>query len=417
MPDLRYVIVPLIYRNLTPEESLRQTEPVLGDIVRELTINPTSSRTDGKVQQAAVERFEGEDGLDAWHKMNREFMNRDWGDGFPLVPPTKQKIEAMLRGTNLPPDYVVCDLPPGFGIATVEKIAINSVMAGAEPLHMPVIIAAVKAASQLPPTSAKGFFMSTSANGSFFVVNGPIAKELGVNAKAACLGPGRQNRVNLAIGRAYTLCLKNIGYWYPGQMDMDTIGSTRKFTPVIAENEEMSPWDPYHVDMGFKREESTVTFFGTLGELEAGDQGNTSAEGLLKNIAYTASVGHFDFPTAKRSGASATLVLLPPDVARPVGRAGFSKGGVKEFLHFHAQGSLGKMAQYMPLTDARVPAHWRWLLELSEEERLKITMPVRHSAEDYHIVVAGADRAKTLMFMCNPGRPITVGVDQFRAKP
>ena len=87
------------------------------------------------------------------------------------------------------------------------------------------------------------------------VVNGPIAKELGINARSG-LGPGRDNEANITIGRAFSLCLRNLGYWYPGQMDMDTIGTTRKFVHCIAENQDMSPWQPFHVDQGFGAEES-----------------------------------------------------------------------------------------------------------------------------------------------------------------
>ena len=106
----------------------------------------------------------------------------------------------MLTGTTLPRDEVVCLLPPGSGYATVEKIAVNAVMAGCRPEHLPVVIAGARALSMLDPQDARGFLMSTSANGPLFVVNGPIARELGINSKRAALGPGRQSRVNIVIG-------------------------------------------------------------------------------------------------------------------------------------------------------------------------------------------------------------------------
>ena len=410
MPTLKFVIVPRIYRNLTPAESLRNTEPAFEDIVSTLTGDGNGAERVSAVEIAEVERFEGDDRLDTMLRMNEEFISRDWGDGFPMLPATRATVEELLKGTSLPPDHVVCDMPPGFGIATVEKIAINAALAGAKPEHMPVIIGAVKALSQMGPHGGKSLLMSTSPQAPLLVVNGPIAGELGINARSA-LGPGLNNRVNIIIGRAFSLCLRNIGHWYPDQMDMDTIGTTRKFVHCIAENERMSPWDPFHMDKGFKLNESTVSTFITDGELDIQDQGNDTAEGLLRTIAYGSSFGTRslgDHHDAER------LILLPPDVARPVGAQGFTKRGVKEFIHTHANASLGKMIQYMPLKgEARVAAHWRWLEELTDRERLEMIMPVLESPERYDILVVGADRAKTAVMPSGPSS-VTVGVDGYR---
>ena len=410
MPALRFVIVPRIYRNLTPAESLRNTEPAIDDIVRSLTGNGESAVSAEQIPEADVERFEGGDRLDTMLRMNEEFIGRDWGDGFPLLPPTRAAVDELLKGTNLPPDHVVCDMPPGFGIATVEKIAVNSALAGARPEHMPVIIGAVQALSRMGPHGGKSLLMSTSPQAPLLIVNGPIASELGINARSA-LGPGLSNRVNITIGRAFSLCLRNIGQWYPDRMDMDTIGTTRKFVHCIAENERMSPWDPFHADKGFKASESAVSVFISDGELDIQDQGNDTAEGLLKTIAYGLSFGTRslgDNHDAER------LILLPPDVARPVGAQGFTKRGVKEFLHAHANASLGKMIQYMPLKgEARVAAQWRWLEELTERDLLDMTMPVLESPERFDVVVVGADRAKTLVMPTGPSS-VTVGIDAYR---
>lgn len=419
IPDVRYVVVPRIYRNLDPKTTVEQTEQVFDGLIHQLTTNDGDGRSAStQKRDAAVERFEGEDQLDALNVMNREFLDRDWGDGFPLKPPLRTDVERLLKGTNLPPDHVVCDLPPGYGLATVEKIAINAVMAGALPEHMPVIIAALKALSMVDPKKAKGFLMSTSSHASMLLVNGPIAKELDLNSKAACMGPGRQNRANLAIGRAYMLCLKNIGYWYPGQMDMDTIGSTRKFIVCLAENEEMSPWEPYHVEQGFKKQDSVVSLFSSKGEVDVADQGNFTAEGLLKTIAYNAVFCQWDLATLQAGDVTSweTIILMPPDVARPVGAAGFSKRGAKEFLHHHATHNLGKLMHYQPLKADTVAPQWKWLMGLPEKDRNEIVMPVRESADRYRILVVGADRAKPMVIPSMPIRPVSVNIDQYRPK-
>ena len=411
MPDLQFVLVPRIYRNLAIDECISQTELAFDDLVRVLTADVDEAAKKSAVDTTGADRFEGDDRHDAILRMNEEFIKRDWGDAFPLHPATQDAVERLLKGTNLPPDHLVCDMPPGFGLATVEKIAINAAMAGAEPEQMPVIIGAVKALSQVGEHGGKSLLMSTSPHAPILMVNGPIAKEIGINPKSG-LGPGRDNRVNITIGRAFSLCLRNIGYWYPGQMDMDTIGTTRKFVHCIAENEDMSPWGPYSADVGFDAGESTVSVFITDGELDVQDQGNTTAEGLLKTIAYGLTFGTRSL--GERHVAE-RLIFMPPDVARPVGAQGFSKRAVKEFIHHHANASLGKMIQYMPLEgEARVAANWKWLENHTEEERLNMTVPVLESADRYYIVVVGADRAKTLVMPTGPS-PATVGVDQYRA--
>ena len=409
MPDLQFVLVPRIYRNLALDECVRQTELAIDDLVRVLTHDGNGTVRTTTDETVGTYRFEGDDRYDAILRMNEEFIQRDWGDAFPLHPATAEAINELIAGTNLPREHLVCDMPPGFGLATVEKIAVNAAMAGAKPEHMPVIMAAVKALSEIGPHGGKSLLMSTSPHAPMLMVNGPIARELGINPRSG-LGPGRDNRVNITIGRAFSLCLRNLGYWYPNQMDMDTIGTTRKFVHCIAENEEMSPWDPFHVDRGFKREESTVSVFITDGELDVQDQGNTTAEGLLKTLAYGATFGTRSLGerhTAER------LIFMPPDVARPVGAQGFTKRGAKEFIHFNANASLGKMIEYMPLEgEARVAANWKWLEKLTEQERLDMTVPVLESADRYYIVVVGADRAKTLIMPSGPS-PATVGVDQY----
>ena len=407
MPDLQFVIVPRIYRNLAPELCVSQTEAVIDDIIEVLTVDKAHGRRE-RDTATTVERFEGDDRWDAILRMNEQWLMRDWGDSLILHPPTEEAVANLVAGTGLGRHDLVCDMPPGFGLATVEKIAINAAMAGAKPEQMPVIIAAVKALSEVGEHGGKSLLMSTSPHAPMLVVNGPIAKQLGINPRSG-LGPGRDNEVNITIGRAFSLCLRNLGYWYPGQMDMDTIGTTRKFVHCIGENEEMSPWQPFHVDQGFRADESAVSVFITDGELDVQDQGNTSAEGLLKTIAYGSTFGTRGLG-ARHTGER--LIFMPPDVARPVGGEGFSKQEAKQFIHFHANTSLGKQIQYMPIDDARVGKQWQWLKDRSEQERIDIEVPLLEDVDRWFIVVVGADRAKTLVMPTGEGAS-TVGIDQY----
>jgi hypothetical protein len=407
MPDLQWIVVPHIYRNLDPETCRTQTEDAIDDLISSLT-----SSIDAREQVEAVDtrRYEGEDRYDSILKMNQEFINEDLGDGLFLHPATSEAIAEMLTGTNLPPDHVVCDMPPGFGVATVEKIAINSVMAGAKPEHLPVVVAAVKALSKLGGDGGKSLLMSTSPQAPLLIVNGPVTNRLGLNPGSA-LGPGRDNLINTLIGRAFALCFRNIGHWYLNKMDMDTIGTSRKFIQCIAENEDESPWQPFSVDQGFSSDESTVSVFVTDGELDVQDQGNHTAKGLLKNLAYGSTFGTMSLQSP--NSGQQRLILMPPDVARPVGNQGFSKQGAKEFIHEHARGSVGKLMQYMPLEgEARVHDHWKWLENLTEEQLLEITVPIMNTPDDCYILVVGADRAKTAVFPSGPA-PVTEGIDQY----
>ena len=408
MPDLQFVIVPRIYRNLAPDLCISQTEAVIDDIIEVLTVDQGHTRRE-RDTATPIERFEGEDRWDAILKMNEQWLLRDWGDSLILHPPTPEAVSELIAGTGLDRDDLVCDMPPGLRTRhrredshqrrhgrsqTRTDAGHNS--RGQGPLRGRLARRQVPAHVHQPTRA-------------MLVVNGPIARELGINPRSG-LGPGRDNEVNITIGRAFSLCLRNLGYWYPGQMDMDTIGTTRKFVHCVAENEDMSPWQPFHVDQGFRADESTVSVFITDGELDVQDQGNTSAEGLLKTIAYGSTFG------TRGLGAShgaERLIFMPPDVARPVGAEGFSKQETKQFIHFHANDSLGKMIQYMPIDDARVGAQWKWLEGLTEQERLDITVPVLESVDRWYIVVVGADRAKTLVMPTGEGAS-TVAIDQYR---
>ena len=249
MKSTPFTVVPNVYNNVTVQEAVEQTDPIVDEVITLLTTQEHEDETGNTVlasTQNIYESFEGVDQFDALDKFNKVFLDNDWGDGFPLIPPTKERVTHMLSGTTMERDGLVCLLPPGSGYATVEKIAINAVMAGCKPEHLPIVMAGAKALSVLDPQDARGFLMSTSANGPLFLVNGPIAHELGINSKRATLGPGRQSRINIVIGRALILTLKNVGHWYPGHLDMDTIGTTRKFPQLIAENEDDTPWEPFH---------------------------------------------------------------------------------------------------------------------------------------------------------------------------
>ena len=181
-----------------------------------------------------------------------------WTDGLPAVPPARDKVEQFVGYTGRSPDDLIAELPPQGGRATIERIAVNAVMAGCLPEHMPVVIAAIEALSD-DRFNLRGVQCSTGIHSPLLIVNGPLAQTLNINSSYNCFGQGW--RANATIGRAVKLILVNLGGAIPGETNKATFGHPGGYTYCIAENQEASPWDPFHVDKGFAPGDSTVTVF------------------------------------------------------------------------------------------------------------------------------------------------------------
>lgn len=204
---------------------------------------------EGKIEKITIAK-------DAFAEINELFYKRGWGDGLPIVPPTVTRVREMLRGTDISPDEVISIVPPKKGQATVEKIAVNAVMAGCRPEYMPVLIAAVEAiAEQEFNLSMVG--TTTSNDCPLVIVSGPIARQLDISSGSNALGRGW--RANATIGRALHMIINNIGGSWPGVNDMSTLGHPGEFANCLAEIEEGNPWGPLHAELGFSKESNVVT--------------------------------------------------------------------------------------------------------------------------------------------------------------
>jgi hypothetical protein len=177
-------------------------------------------------------------------------------DGLPIVVPTVARVEAMLAATGLDPDVVIGEVGPSDGVATVEKVAINAVMAGCLPDVFPIVLAAVEAVCE-PAFGLASVQATTHSLGPIIIVNGPARERCGVQWGVGALGPG--HRANATIGRALRLVLLNVGGGAPGLGDMASLGSPAKFTCCLAEAEEDSPFEPLHVSRGWRPDDSVVT--------------------------------------------------------------------------------------------------------------------------------------------------------------
>jgi thiol-disulfide isomerase/thioredoxin len=261
----------------------------------------------------------GEDEMEA-------LFERGWTDGLPVVPPTERRVLAMLEGTRRAPDEVVATVPPDLVPCTVEKVAINAVMAGCRPDYLPVVIAAVEAACT-DAFNIHGLLATTMAAGPVIVVNGPIRKAIGMNAGRNVFGQG--NRANATIGRALQLVVRNVGGGRPGEVDRATFGSPGKLSFCFAEDEEGSPWGPLSTDLGARAGASTVTLFPGESPRTIVDQAARDPESLART--YAASLRALHHPKAVL--AFDCLLAVGPEHARVFAEAGWSKERLVQRLH------------------------------------------------------------------------------------
>ena len=306
---------------------------------------------------------------------NEECERRRWTDGLPLIPPTVARVERMLRGTSRLPTEVVAHLAPGFGVASIERIAINAVMAGCRPEYLPLLIAAVEAVTDRR-FNLQGIQATTNPAAPWIVVNGPIAGRLRVNSKLNCLGQG--SWANATLGRALRLVLQNIGGALPGDMDRATHGQPGKYTFCCAENEAQSPWAPLHVERGYAAGESVVTAVAAAGTHNMNSHAKDATD-LLRVIADSMT-----FPTSNDYHfAGEPWLVISPEHAQVLKRGGLSKKDVRKQLWEQSKMSARRFAA----KDYDRARHTRGgeLGEFSHDT----AVPISRTPDDVGIVVAG----------------------------
>lgn len=249
-----------------------------------------------------------------------------WSDGLPVVPPTEGRVRAMLDAVKLAPDHQIGYIPERRISITAEKVAVNAVLAGCKPEYMPVVVAAVEGICE-PEWAFHGPSTTTSGPAILLMVNGPIARKLEINSKESLFGPGW--RANLTIGRALRLVMRNVCGTLPGSLDMSTLGNPGKLSYVIAENEEESAWTPFHVDRGFRADQSAVTVMAADGPCQIFNQLSDTPEQLLLTLADNMRI------SGGVVGQTYYVVILPGEHHKIVADAGWSKRDVQNFLFQH----------------------------------------------------------------------------------
>ena len=378
--EVRYVAIPY------PAETMNrsQEDKAIDDILACLTLPLEDNEQEkGYIEPPKRSRIMTSGTLD---EIQDYFHTRGMTDGLPIIPPTEDRVEEMLQGTSLKPDVLVIKamMPEGLGV-TVEKVAVNAVMAGCEPRHMPVLLATLEAYDK---HNLNSLLRSTNAFSFMQVVNGPIRKKLDMNAGTSVLGPG--NYANAVMGRALRLFIINLGGGITGINMMAVVGNISNWPFLFPEFEEQSPWQPFSVSQGYKPEENTLTMF-TGGWAHAGNYGHVRF--TLEHVA--ADIAEFEFPMG-------AVIIISPKRAEILKAKGFTKQKIADYLVEHATKPLGEL---------RTSHYFRDTPDTESKSDSVLHQVFKPGTVD--IVIAGGN-ASPMMQAWHMYRPVTVSIDRWR---
>jgi len=333
------------------------------------------------------------------------WFDRGVTDGLPVVPPTRERVARMLAGTRREPAALLGELPPNYGPLTVEKLAINAVMAGCRPEYLPVLVAAAKCACD-PAFNLHGVATSTHFSAPLVLVNGPVRSRIGLNASFGVFGPGF--RANATIGRALRLAMINVGGARPGEISMSTFGHPGRYTYCIAEHEEASPWPPYHVSRGLAPGTSAVTLFAGEAPHGISDHASRTARSLAGSLGWSMAglwnSKHFPL-------YSHTMLVVGPEHARTFADDDWSREDLARHLHETIR------VPYRTLTPDDDHGEGTNLRYGKREPSPDDLVPKFPSVEEIHVVVAGGTAGRFSMAIPgwlgtkNGSRPVTREVD------
>jgi len=341
----------------------------------------SAAQTRSSVAPAGM--VEVDDDLDA---INRLYRERRWSDGLPVVPPTEARVARMIAGAARDRGEIVASLAPAFNAATIERIAINAVMAGCDATLMPALVAAVEAIAQ-PEFNLQAIQATTNSVAVWVLVNWPAASTLGVNGAFNCLGEGAW--ANATLGRALRLVLRNVGGALPGELDRATHGQPGRYSFCCAENEVASPWPALHVERGFAPGCSTVTVIGAEGTMNMNSHSKDARE-LVRVFAETMQHP----PSNEYTHGGEPWVIVGPEHAEILARAGWSKADVKRALWEATRMPGARMAQRD--FERAVQSRRRELGEITPDTLL----PIAPAPDGIGIVVAGGPGTHSVYVPC-----------------
>ena len=320
-------------------------------------------------------QFEFEDYF-AWLE---EAYRRNWTDGLPVVPPAPALVERMIAASGRDPREEVGEIPPRYGLATIEALAINSVLAGCLPEYFPVVLAAVECMLQ-PEFNLNGVQTTTHNNEPLVIVSGPAVERLGMNTGHGVFGNG--NRANGTIGRAIKLILWNLGGSYPGEPDKSTFAHPGKWSYCIGENREANPWEPFHFERGLAGVESAVTVFSCEAPHSILCHG-TAEEMLTTLVDSTAHLGSNNFTYQGQ-----WLLVIGREAAGVLSGAGLSKDAIRRHIWENARLPLGRLKRGGVYVEEQARQMWPDWIDVTNDDTL---VPMTPRPEDILIMVAGGE--------------------------
>ncbi|HEX5325289.1 MAG TPA: hypothetical protein VFW75_01345 [Acetobacteraceae bacterium] len=315
------------------------------------------------------------------------YYDRGWTDGLPVVPPTQAKIDAVVEALGGEPDHIECKIAPRWGALTREILAINMVMAGCKPDYAPVVRAAMLALTD-PAFNLNGVQATTHVAAPLVIVNGPIARAIGMNGGANAFGSG--NRANATIGRAIRLILLNVGGGWPGELDKSTLGHPGKYTYCVCENEAQSPFAPYHVEYGFRPDASTVFALAAEAPHCVTDHHCNDPEGILDTMCSAMST--IASNSAVLGGHCA--VVLGLEHALTIAKHGWTRADIRNYLWMYSGNrfeAISRDHRYGHVYNRNLP---KWL-KRDPDSRI----PIAPSADHIHLFVMGGEAGRFSAFI------------------
>ncbi len=301
-----------------------------------------------------------------------------WTDGLPVVPPTRGAIERVLACLGRDPAEVIGVVPPRNGVASVEKIAINCVMAGCKPEYVPIVIAAVEAMLE-ECFNLNGVQTTTHACAPLCIVSGPAVKTLGFNTKEGALGHGC--RAAATIGRAIRLVLWNIGGGYPGEPCKTTLGHPGYFSFCVAEDADANPWEPLNVERGSRAADTVVTLTATTAPYSVA---TGSGYGAVDDVLYLLADSITTLGSNNITGGDMVL-LMGPMTAKALAEAGLTKQQVKQEIARLARRPVREAVRRHSISPTH-PMHWSHVVDASDGSAL---VPWLRSPDNLVIAVTG----------------------------
>ena len=331
---------------------------------------------------------------ESYDRVNDYFYERGWTDGLPIVPPTEERVQAMLAGMpGHDADELISVIPPKMGKATLWQIAVNAVMAGCRPEYLPVVVAALQAVSE-PQYGLAHRQTTTHAGAPLIIVNGPIVARLRINCGAGLFGPGW--RANATIGRALRLVLVNIGGAGPG-VDFSQTGHPGKYTYCIAEYEKANPWEPLHVERGFEPGQSVVTVVNAEAPHSITENIQTDPREIMRTFA--SSMATLGVNNLYSQGHP--VLVMGIEHAQHVASAGWSKQDVKQALFELARQPWGLMKNRGKSKGPRFPE----CVDRSDDNSM---VPIVCEADDLIVIVAGGAGGKSMFLPTAGGQSLSV---------